>query len=661
MSVIKSLQTLGFEYCQRVVIEHVLPQIDNGRFPIKRCVGDRVRVLATIHTDGTDSIHAVIRYRVSTDPKWVEAPLHLIDPGKDLWEGFFEVNRLGTYEYILQAWIDPFSTWRAKLIKKFEAHQDIEQDLREGALLLGAVGNSAPGNDQEFIRRTIEIFNGTGEIAGRVDGARAERLVSLMERYATRDHATTYHTLGVRVERERARFGAWYEMFPRSAGPTDKRSATFREAESHLEGIAQMGFNVLYLTPFHPIGKSFRKGPNNTPHAGPQDPGSPWAIGATEGGHKSVHPGLGTLGDFDHFVDTATHLGLEIALDLTYQCSPDHPYVREHPEWFHHRPDGSIHYAENPPKKYEDTYPINFECDDWQALWKELKEIVTFWIQHNIKIFRVDNPHTKPFRFWEWLIHEIQTEYPDIIFLAEAFTRPAGMENLSKLGFSQSYTYFTWQNTKVELKDYLTELTQTEVCEYLRPNFFANTPDILSAFLQKGGRPAFQIRLILAATLAASYGIYGPPFELCETRAFAGTEDYVDSEKYQIRQWAWDQPGHIKPLITQLNRIRHENAALRLNTNLHFYSIDNPQLLAYGKSTKDRSNHIVVVVNLDPKNAQWGWIQLSGGELPVRDSYEVRDLLTGNTYSWHGDRNFVRLDPSLGQHAHIFEVNYGSR
>ncbi len=445
-------------------------------------------------------------------------------------------------------------------------------------------------------------------------------------------------------------------MFPRSWGPDSTRSATFREAAEHLRNVAALGFDVVYLPPVHPIGTSFRKGRGNSLVADPGDPGSPWAIGSKDGGHKAVEPGLGTLKDFDAFVATARRLGLDVALDLAYQCSPDHPYVREHPEWFRHRPDGTIKYAENPPKKYQDIYPINFESAAWPALWDELLDVVRFWIAHGVTIFRVDNPHTKPYRFWEWLIAEIRRDHPDVIFLAEAFTRPKIMYYLAKLGFTQSYSYFTWRNTKAELEEYFTELTTSEVREYFRPNLFANTPDILHAYLQQGGPAAFRIRFVLAATLGATYGIYSG-FELCEGRAVPGTEEYLESEKYQIRHWDWDRPGHIKDLVATVNRIRRENPALQFDRGLRFHDTDNPALLCYSKTSPDGTNVVFVVINLDPRSGQHGQVRMPTLDLGIPENapYVVHDLLTDVAYTWQGQWNYVRLEPASVP-AHILVV-----
>ncbi|RMF92880.1 MAG: alpha-1,4-glucan--maltose-1-phosphate maltosyltransferase, partial [Nitrospinota bacterium] len=452
-------------------------------------------------------------------------------------------------------------------------------------------------------------------------------------------------------------FSTWYELFPRSCSPEAGRHGTFRDCERLLPEIARMGFDVLYFPPIHPIGQTNRKGKNNAPVAQPDDVGSPWAIGGVDGGHKAIHPQLGTFADFERLRQKAQEHGIEIALDLAYQCSPDHPYVREHPEWFRHRPDGTIQYAENPPKKYEDIFPFYFETDAWPALWEELKSIVLFWIEKGVRIFRVDNPHTKAFPFWEWMIGEVKTRYPDVLFLSEAFTRPKVMYRLAKLGFSQSYTYFTWRNTKAELIDYMTELTRTEVREYFRPHFWPNTPDILPEPLQYGGRPAFMMRLILAATLSSNYGIYGPAFELCVDEALPGREEYLHSEKYELKVWDRDQPGNLKGLISRINRIRRDNPALQQTHNLQFYEVDNEALLCYGKMTEDLSNIILVAVNLDPFHTQAGWVHipLEGLAIAPDQPYLVHDLISEDKYIWQGPRNHIILDPQT-MPAHIFRV-----
>ncbi|MBI3804581.1 MAG: alpha-1,4-glucan--maltose-1-phosphate maltosyltransferase [Nitrospirae bacterium] len=638
------------------MIERVAPEIDAGRYPIKRTPGEKVVVTAAIFADGHDRIAARLLYKPVTEERWQET---LMEPlGNDAWSGTFVPADARHYHYTLEAWIDRFVSWRDDLAKRINAGQEVGSELLEGAGLVSDAAKRAAGEDQERLREHAGILSGSLPQELRIEVALHESLDTLMSRYPDRSRATRYErTLEVRVERERARYSAWYEMFPRSAGPDPARSATFGEAASRIPEIASMGFDVLYLPPIHPIGKKFRKGPNNALRAGPGDPGSPWAIGSEAGGHKAVDPGLGTLEDFRQFVAAANRQGLEVALDIAFQCSPDHPYVKEHPEWFLHRPDGTIKYAENPPKKYQDIYPFNFECDDWRGLWTELKSVIEFWIDQGVKIFRVDNPHTKPLRFWFWLIGEIQKKHPETIFLAEAFTRPKIMYALAKGGFTQSYTYFTWRNAKQELIDYVTELTQTEVREYFRPNFFANTPDILHAYLQTGGRPAFQARLVLAATLAANYGIYSG-YELCESRAVPGTEEYQDSEKYQVRAWDWERPGNIKELVARVNRIRGENRALHFNDRLRFCAINNDQILCYTKTTEDLSNSLLIAVNLDPHHPQYGWVQVPIHELGIEtdESYPVHDLITDVRYQWRGEWNYIRLDPAV-MPAHIFSVN----
>jgi starch synthase (maltosyl-transferring) len=645
----------------RVVIEGVSPEIDAGRFPIKRVVGETVRVTADVHADGHDVLVAHVAFRPAggdgPEAAWRETPMRAL--GNDRWEASFDVAEFRGYEYEVRAWVDRFATWRKELAAKVGAGQDVASELVEGAALLrDAAARARPDaeDDAVWLESQAEVVGGPADQATRAAAALDERTAAVAARFPDRRHASTSRRLAVHVDRLRARFGAWYEMFPRSWGPDPSRSATFEEAAAHLVNVAALGFDVVYLPPIHPIGRAFRKGRGHALEAGPDDPGSPWAIGSAEGGHKAVEPGLGTIEDFDAFVATARNLDLEIALDLAFQCSPDHPYVREHPQWFRHRPDGTIKYAENPPKKYQDIYPLNFETEDWAALWDELKSVVLFWIGHGVRIFRVDNPHTKPYAFWEWLIREVHREHPDIIFLAEAFTRPKIMYYLAKLGFTQSYTYFTWRVHKAELTEYFTELAHTHVKEFFRPNLFTNTPDILHASLQEGGRPAFALRLVLAATLGASYGIYSG-FELCENRAVPGTEEYHESEKFQFRQWDWDRPGHIKDLIRTVNRIRRGNPALQDTLGLAFCATNTPGLFAYTKQSADGRNLLLVVVNLDPVNIQHGWVTLplADLQLPFDSPYELEDLIDGARYAWRGATNYVRLDPSE-RPAHIFRL-----
>jgi starch synthase (maltosyl-transferring) len=643
---------------RRVVVERVRPRVDDGRFPVKRTQGERVVVTADIFADGHDTLAAALLHRRVGGSEWSEVPMEPL--GNDAWTAAFTVGEPARYEYTVEGWIDRFGTWRQELTKKVEAGQDVSSELLEVASLVLSVAervNAEP--DRKALQRTARVLaDGERAQKERVAAALSPELVALTSRHVDRSDATRYdRVLEVIVDRERARFGAWYEMFPRSAGTDPGRSATFDEAAALLPYVASMGFDVLYLAPIHPIGRSFRKGRNNALEATASDPGSPWAIGSEAGGHTEVEPTLGTIDDFDRFIEAVRRHQLEVALDLAYQASPDHPYVREHPEWFRHRPDGTIKYAENPPKKYQDIYPLNFESREWPALWHELKRIIEFWVSHGVRIFRVDNPHTKPFSFWRWALGEIREQHPDVIFLSEAFTRPKVMRHLAKCGFSQSYTYFTWRNTGPEITEYFTELTQTRVREYMRANLFANTPDILHEYLQRGGRPAFQIRFVLAATLGASYGIYSG-FELAEnTPVRAGSEEYLDSEKYQIKIRQFNQPGSLAGLIAQVNAIRRNHPALQRDWGLRFHATDNPELLCYSKQSEDGTDLLLMVVNLDPFHMQHGFVRLpiESWNLKPDGEFEVLDLLSKERYVWRGDRNYVRLDPE-SRVAHILHV-----
>jgi starch synthase (maltosyl-transferring) len=643
---------------KRVVIEGMTPEIDAGRFPIKRVCGEQVVVEVDAFCDGHDMLRCILRYRPEGVTIWHEVPM---DPlGNDRWRGAFRVADVGIYRYTVVAWIDRFASWRRDLGKKVEADQDVTVDLLIGAELVERASKQASGSAAEQLRAWASSLREEGRgAAERVRVALNDALAATMQEHDDRAFATTYgKELAVVVDGERACFSTWYEMFPRSCASGPGRHGTFKDCEARLPYVAAMGFDVLYLPPIHPIGSTHRKGRNNVTDAGPDDPGSPWGIGSAAGGHTAVHPDLGTLEDFRQLVAKARDYDIEIALDIAFQCSPDHPYVRQHPEWFRLRPDGTVQYAENPPKKYQDIYPLDFETDHWQALWRELKSIVLFWIEQGVRIFRVDNPHTKPFRFWEWLIAEVKRAHPGVIFLAEAFTRPKVVYNLAKRGFTQSYTYFAWRNTKEELAQYLTQLTQTGLHEFFRPNLWPNTPDILTEYLQLGGRPAFMTRLVLAATLGASYGIYGPAFELCDNRPREpGSEEYLYSEKYEIKQWDIDRADSLKDFIARVNRIRRENPALQRDWSLSFHSVSNDQLICYSKHTEDHSNIVLVVVNLDPHHTQSGWVELSTDALglPLDGHYQVHDLLGEGRFLWHGERNFVELNPSIVP-AHIFRL-----
>jgi starch synthase (maltosyl-transferring) len=639
---------------RRVVIEGVEPQIDGGRFPAKRVRGDRVRVEADAFTDGHDRIACRLLYRREGEAQWRETSMAFI--GNDRWRGEFEVPEIGCYHFTVAGWVDHFLSWRHDLARR-EDPEDILVALRMGAGILEAAAGRAAGADAENLARWARRLREPPDPEQGRRAGLAEELAALVARYPDRGHETVHAPeLRIWVDRERARFSAWYELFPRSCAEGDAVHGDFAACESRLKYIAAMGFDVLYLPPIHPIGRTSRKGPDNALDAGPDDPGSPWAIGAEEGGHKAVHPLLGTPEDFRRLVARARELGIEVALDIAFQCSPDHPCTREHPEWFRHRPDGSIQYAENPPKKYQDVYPFDFECGEWRPLWEELKSVFDFWIGQGVTIFRVDNPHTKPFPFWEWVIAGLRREHPEVILLSEAFTRPKVMYRLAKLGFTQSYTYFAWRNTKQELTDYFTELTRPPVREYLRPSLWPNTPDILTEYLQFGGRPAFMVRAVLAATLGANYGVYGPAFELLESRPREpGSEEYLDSEKYRVRRWDLARPESLGGFLARLNRIRRENPALQQDWNLRFFPVDNDNLLCYAKYTEDLGNLVLAVVNLDPHHAQGGWLELPVQELgiPAQGAYQMHDLLSGARFLWHGGRNYVELDAARAP-AHLF-------
>ncbi len=643
----------------RVVIEGVKPEVDGGRFPAKRSVGEQVQVEANIFCDGHDVIRGMLCHRPAGEAAWRETPMQPL--GNDRWRASFEVDTIGAYEYTLVAWIDRFLTWRHDLARREDA-QDIAVAMLVGAELVEAAAARAIGTAAgRLLDHAARLRSATTPAASREVG-QDEELALLMAAYGERHHASWYDkVLALTVDPKWARFSAWYEMFPRSCLAEDADHGNFSECERRLPYIAEMGFDVLYLPPIHPIGDAFRKGPNNALTITAGDPGSPWAIGAADGGHKAVHAELGSLDDFRRLVLRARDYGIEVAMDIAFQCAPDHPYVREHPSWFRWRPDGTVQYAENPPKKYQDIYPFDFENEEWLELWLELKSIFDFWLDQGVRIFRVDNPHTKPFPMWQWLISEVKRTHPETIFLAEAFTRPRIMHRLAKLGFTQSYTYFAWRNTKQELVDYFSELTWDDSREYFRPNLWPNTPDILTEFLQYGGRPAFMLRVALAATLGANYGIYGPAYELMEHEARdAGGEEYLDSEKYQVRRWDLDRSGSLKDYIARLNRIRKENTALQSDWNLRFHAIDNDMLLCYSKSgavDAEGASTIVVVANLDPHNAQSGWIELPLDDLGVDAArpYQAHDLLSGARFLWQGPRNFVRLEPQASP-VHILRL-----
>lgn len=616
--------------------ECITPRVCGGIYPVKRTQGDTVAVAADIFQHGHELLAAAVLYRAPGETAWREAPLAA--PDNDRWQGGFVVKALGTYEFTLAAWIQRYAGWRRDTERKRAAGQDISSDLIEGAALARAAAERA-GQSSDGRRLRLAAAAGIAEtLLDEATAAAAERWPDPAGRQ------TAGETWTVLCERERARFGSWYEMFPRSQGTDPARGATLAEAALRLPGIRALGFDVVYLPPIHPIGSTHRKGRNNSLQAAPGDPGSPYAIGAAAGGHEAIEPGLGTLDDFDRFVAACQAENMEVALDFALNCSPDHPWVKQHPEWFHHRPDGSIKYAENPPKRYEDIYPLNFDGPAAPALAAALRDVLLHWARHGVRIFRVDNPHTKPLPFWEWILAAVRVEFPDVVFLSEAFTRPKLMKRLAKLGFSQSYTYFTWRNSKQELTDYLTELALGPAREYFRPNFFVNTPDILPEILQRGGRPAFLSRMVLAATLSPSWGMYNG-YELCENRAVPGTEEYLDSEKYQYKVWDWNRPGHIKDWITSVNRIRRQHPALHRIEGLRFLRADNPRMLLYARFTPAHDDVLVIGVNLDPFQAQEGPIEIPGPGLGLGEAFTANDLLAGPRGTWRGTRHYLKLEP----------------
>ncbi len=658
----------------RVIIEEVRPEVEHGRYAVKRVLGDTVEVSAAIFSDGHDHVAARLLYKRALDDGWRATPMKALP--NDLWTGTFAVDQPGTWVFTIEGWVDHFDTWASDLTKRIAAQpdplhpdapvtpQNIPLALQTGAILLEGAANRAGAAkvkpDQELLAKTaVQLRDlATANHAVYQNPITAE-IIAAAARHPDLTFSTGYpHEFPVWVDRERARFSTWYELFPRSTSPIPGQHGTLANVERLLPDIQAMGFDILYLPPIHPVGIAFRKGPNNNVEAQPGDHGSPWAIGAAAGGHKSVHPDLGTLDDLDHLVAATRAHGMELAMDIAFQCSPDHPWVKEHPDWFQHRPDGSIQYAENPPKKYQDIYPLNFESTDWRGLWDELLSVFEFWIEHGVEVFRVDNPHTKALPFWEWVITVVHSKHPGVLFLAEAFTRPHVMYSLAKAGYTQSYTYFTWRTEKAEIQQYLEEITEPPVSDFFRPNFWPNTPDILHAALQTGGRPAFMQRLILAGTLAANYGIYGPAYELGEnTPMKPGAEEYLNSEKYEIRHWERNAPRSIAPLVTRINQIRHANPALQSNERLHFHPVDNPHLLCYSKSNADGSNIILVAINLDPTQEQAGWIELDLKHLgvPYHQNFDVEDLLTGTHYTWRDRSNFVALRPEVLP-AHVFRL-----
>jgi starch synthase (maltosyl-transferring) len=641
---------------RRVSIRDVGPQVDGGRYPAKRSLSEVIDIEADVFADSHDMVAASVSWRRQGQRSWQEAPMAPI--GNDRWRGSFRVDELGRYEFRVTGWIDRFGTWRRDTTTKLDAGVAAEVDLLGGAELLDELISRAKGEDRARLRELgDQLRDDEAELAGRAAASLSDATAALVRRLDRRRFATTSERLLIRVDRDRARYSTWYELFPRSASPEPDRHGTFDDVIGRLPYVASMGFDVLYLPPIHPIGVTHRKGANNRVGAEPGEPGSPWAIGSEEGGHTEIHPELGTLDDLRRLVAACGDHGLELAMDIAFQCSPDHPWVKEHPEWFRHRPDGSIQFAENPPKKYQDIYPLDFETSDAEGLWTALKGVFDHWIGEGVRIFRVDNPHTKAFGFWEWCLDELTREHPDTIFLSESFTRPKVMKELAKVGFTQSYTYFAWRNHKWEIEEYYRELFHTEVADYFRPNSWPNTPDILTPFLQHGGRPAFVQKLVLAATLTANYGIYGPPFELMLNQARPGAEEYLDNEKYQLHHWDLDRPNSLREMIARVNRIRRDNPALQQDRYFDLHHVDNDALLVFSKADRDRDNVVLVVVNLDTTWRQAGmtWLDMEALGLRQDARFEVHDRIGDARYVWEGPDNYVELDPHVAP-AHVFVV-----
>jgi starch synthase (maltosyl-transferring) len=639
---------------ERAVVEHVTPEIDGGRFYVKKTAGETLRVEADIFTDGHDHTGARLLYRHESEKKWSFTPMHPIN--NDRWQASFDLPKTGFYQYTVTGWVDHALTWLEGFLKKYQDAQHMGVELLIGADFLETMLPSAAKVDQKQIRKMIALLHDESKYDLAVNEVLGKELHHFIDLYPNLVNATTYiHELKVYVEREKAGFSSWYCFFPRSASPSAGKHGTFKDCEELLPRIAEMGFDVLYFPPIHPIGNNFRKGKNNTINALPEDDGVPYAIGSAEGGHKDILKDLGTLADFKHLIKEAETHGLEVAMDFAIQCSPDHPYVKKNPKWFKWRPDGTVQYAENPPKKYQDILPINFENEDWQNLWKELKSILDYWCEQGIRIFRVDNPHTKSFNFWEWCIAEVQKKYPGTIFLSEAFTKPKVMKQLAKLGYTQSYTYYVWRNSKQELTEYMTELTQTEMTDYFRPNFWPNTHDINPYSLQNGNEAGFIVRFFMAATLSSNYGIFGPVYELMYHEPYPGKEEYLNSEKYEVRHWDWGKRNKLTEVITKVNAARKANSALQSTNNIKFCDIDNDQMIAYYK--KEGNNHILCIVNLDPYHKQFGHVHTplyEMGIFPGQD-FTVFDILTGTSYVWNQEWNYVELTPG-DMPAHLFSI-----
>lgn len=639
---------------KRVIITNIAPSVENGRFTAKGLINDSLIFSADIFIDGHDEIAASVFVKHNDETQWNELPMKHIN--NDHWEAIFHPDKLGVYEFRIEAWVDHFTTWKKGLIKKNTAGQNLDTEILIGAEILESAAKSADKKLKSRLLNWASSFRNSESIDKAITLALGDEISAAMSDWRDEELVTKHpQVYKVEVEREKAGFSTWYELFPRSASAEPDKHGTFNDVKRLLPRVAKMGFDILYFPPIHPIGEKNRKGKNNALTTEPGDPGSPWAIGNRLGGHKAIHPELGTLEDFKSLVAEAKALDIEIAMDIAYQCAPDHPYVTEHPQWFKWRPDGTVQYAENPPKRYEDILPFNFETEDWQNLWQELKSVIDYWIAQGVNVFRIDNPHTKAFHFWEWMIGEVRKENPQVLFLAEAFTRPRIMERLGKGGFTQSYTYFTWRNTKKEIEEYVTELTQTELKHYFRPNFWPNTPDILPPELSSGGENAHIMRLILAATLSSNYGLYGPVYEFCINTPHPKKEEYIDNEKYELKHWNWDEYTRIGEIVTRINRIRKENAALQTTNNILFAKTSSEKIICYVKSAP--GNTLIMVVNLDPFNTQTGFVHIPIEELGIDygQQYVVKDLISGEKYKWHDDWNYVELNP-YAMPAHVFRL-----
>jgi starch synthase (maltosyl-transferring) len=639
----------------RIIIENIQPQIDAGRFPIKRVVNDTVKITVDLFGDGHDKVAGRLLYKKKNAFKWNE--VMLTPTSNDQWEASFQVTEMGYYEYTVEGWIDHALNWHYEINKKAEAGQFIKTELNDGIPLLKAISEkSKDKKEKEEILKLIQLIGDDKQYDKALQLACSSRTNEWIIKYPLKTFSLQFPTtFYIWVDRKKAEYSTWYEFFPRSASPILGKHGTFKDCEKLLPRIAEMGFDTLYFPPIHPIGELNRKGKNNSVTAQPGEPGSPWAIGSSLGGHKDIHPELGTLKDFKSLINKAKDHGIEIAMDIALQCAPDHPYVKQYPQWFKWRSDGTVQYAENPPKKYQDILPIYFETEDWKNLWKELKSIFEYWIEQGIRVFRVDNPHTKPYIFWEYVIEEIHQQYPDVLFLSEAFTRPKVMHQLAKLGYTQSYTYYTWRNSKQEIIEYLTQLSTYPSKEYFRPNFWPNTPDINPYILQSGNESLLMVRYFMAATLSSNYGMYGPVYEYGIHEAVPGKEEYLNSEKYEIYHWDWTKNTRLKELIKMVNHARKNNSAFHKTDNIQFCDIENPNLLAYFKQSEDKSNAVLCVVSLDPYNRQIGWLK-APQQLGWQEGRTmlVHDLITGNSYYWQQLHNYIELNPFLP--FHLFQI-----